>query len=260
MGFEDVDAGAAPAVTDYAIGGRGLDRLAKTVSGTTSVAYPIFDGHGNMVATLAESGSGYSTGNQRSFDAWGNILGGSGSGDPKGRYCASLGHKQDDESGLVYMRARFYDPVSGRFICEDSSGDGRNWFSYCVNDPVNKTDYDGKGPTGIWNMLFLALENIEKLLHMAGGDQWEHFEQGAAFLCAINAANESFEAAGLLADMSGTTFGAGSLTLLSGGASGLLDMAAGVAMGVASMAMMVGGIVELYSAACSLEIIMDSND
>ncbi len=41
-------------------------------------------------------------------------------GDPKLRYCANLGHNQDDESGLIYMRARYYEPASGRFVSEDS--------------------------------------------------------------------------------------------------------------------------------------------
>lgn len=50
-----------------------------------------------MVATIAKSGSGWSIGNERSFDAWGNVR--SGTGVNTGRYCANLGHKQDDESG-----------------------------------------------------------------------------------------------------------------------------------------------------------------
>gem|GEM_PF-6689855 len=35
-------------------------------------------------------------------------------------YCANLGHKQDDESGLIYIRARYYEPGSGRFISQDT--------------------------------------------------------------------------------------------------------------------------------------------
>jgi RHS repeat-associated protein len=74
-----------------------------------------------MVSTLSYSGSSASLSNQRAFDAWGNIRNSDTSGDPKGRYCASLGHKADDESGLTYMRARYYDPGCGRFVSEDPS-------------------------------------------------------------------------------------------------------------------------------------------
>ena len=152
MGFEDVDdfGSTSPTVKDYAIGGRGIDRIAIG----TSVGYPIYDGHGNMVATLAESGSSFSVGNHRAFDAWGNVLSGS-SGDPTGRYCANLGHKQDDENGLIYMRARYYEPTSGRFVSEDPRDQGRNYYAYCSNDPVGRIDKDGKADT--WDSFMASL-------------------------------------------------------------------------------------------------------
>ena len=42
------------------------------------------------------------------------------------------------------MRARYYEPGSGRFISEDSSADGRNWYAYCHGDPVNRIDSNGQ--------------------------------------------------------------------------------------------------------------------
>ena len=97
-----------------------------------------------MVATLARSGSTFTTGNQRSFDAWGGIRGGPQSGSPKGRYCANLGHVQDDESGLIYMRARYYEPGTGRFISEDPGENGGNWYVYCKSTPLSGSDESGK--------------------------------------------------------------------------------------------------------------------
>jgi len=144
MGVEDVDAGSSSVVTDYALGARSIERIAKTTGGSTNVMYPLYDGHGNMVSTLSLSGVSFSTANQRSFDAWGNVRGGNSSGDPKGRYCANVGHKQDDESGLIYMRARYYEATSGRFISEDPSHSGANWARYCNNDPINQTDATGR--------------------------------------------------------------------------------------------------------------------
>jgi RHS repeat-associated protein len=114
-----------------------------------------------MVATLARSGNNsYSLGNQRSFDAWGLVRLGAQTGDPSGRYCANLGHKQDDESGLVYMRARYYEPTSGRFISQDPSHRGSNWLAYCSADPVNKCDSSGKREEredAFSNQLYFAL-------------------------------------------------------------------------------------------------------
>jgi len=108
-----------------------------------------------MISTLSKNGAGYAFTAERSFDAWGNIRLGSQSGDPKGRYCASLSHKQDDESGLTYMRARYYEPNSGRFVSEDPGSHGVNWFVYCSNDPVNRVDQTGKGE--FWDAIGLAM-------------------------------------------------------------------------------------------------------
>lgn len=90
----------------------------------------------------SKAGSGWSVGNEPSFDAWGNVR--SGSGVNAGRYCANLGHKQDDESGLTYMRARYYEGASGRFVSEDQGRQGHNWFVYCGNNPISRCDYTGR--------------------------------------------------------------------------------------------------------------------
>ncbi len=53
------------------------------------------------------------------------------------------GREYDEESGLYYYRARYYDPKIGRFISEDPIGlDGGdvNLFGYVGNSPVNKID------------------------------------------------------------------------------------------------------------------------
>jgi RHS repeat-associated protein len=147
MGMEDIDfasSGAVSKLTDYGIGPRGLDGIYVTQNGATSVSYPIYDGHGNIISTLSKQGTGgYSYSALRTYDAWGVIRRGAPTGDPKGRYCGSLGHKQDDESGFVYMRARYYEPNSGRFLNEDESRSNSNWFIYTGNNPVNAVDQSG---------------------------------------------------------------------------------------------------------------------
>ncbi|MBK7196412.1 MAG: VCBS repeat-containing protein [Myxococcales bacterium] len=56
-----------------------------------------------------------------------------------------VGERLDGETGLVYMRARYYDPVLGRFTAADASSPtnprvGTNRYAYALNDPVNLRD------------------------------------------------------------------------------------------------------------------------
>jgi RHS repeat-associated protein len=60
------------------------------------------------------------------------------------KYVGSLGHESDANTGLIYMRARYMDPVLGRFLSEDPGRDGANWFVYCGSNPINKVDTDGR--------------------------------------------------------------------------------------------------------------------
>ncbi|NOT59712.1 MAG: hypothetical protein HOP19_05740 [Acidobacteria bacterium] len=57
------------------------------------------------------------------------------------------GREGDVETGLMYYRARFYDPVIGRFLSEDPVGliGGINFYSYVSNDPLNSLDPSGLG-------------------------------------------------------------------------------------------------------------------
>ena len=50
---------------------------------------------------------------------------------------------QDDESGLIYMRARYYEPGTGRFVSEDPKQQRANWYTYCQNLPNCRVDSAG---------------------------------------------------------------------------------------------------------------------
>ncbi|GGY57285.1 RHS repeat-associated core domain-containing protein [Parvularcula lutaonensis] len=60
------------------------------------------------------------------------------------------GHVWDQATGLVYAQARFYNPVTARFLSSDSVGfmaAGPRYFNryaYVKNDPVNATDPSGR--------------------------------------------------------------------------------------------------------------------
>ena len=95
-----------------------------------------YDGHGNLV----NAKSSYST---CVYDAYGNRIEDFGIGDAPFGYC---GEYTDKESGLVYLRNRYYDSSTGSFITEDPIKDGNNWYGYCAGNPVNGWDTSGLVP------------------------------------------------------------------------------------------------------------------
>ncbi|MBD5465853.1 MAG: RHS repeat-associated core domain-containing protein, partial [Lachnospiraceae bacterium] len=54
------------------------------------------------------------------------------------------GEQYDAVMGQYYLRARYYNPVIGRFTQEDTYyGDGLNLYAYCANNPVGYEDPSG---------------------------------------------------------------------------------------------------------------------
>ena len=122
------------------------------------------DGHGSVVMTLNSS---YSNMSMPSYDAFGISSSALSSATDPMRYC---GEYQDYESGLIYLRARYYNPQLGRFINEDPHwnpdnmvyGDSSqntdvksvpnysaiiqssNLYPYCANNPIRFVDPSGK--------------------------------------------------------------------------------------------------------------------
>jgi RHS repeat-associated protein len=150
MGIEDVwDDGTDDLVTRYGIGARGIEVISKIENGgSETFGFPLYDTHGNMLATLGRSGSSFTTGNWQSYDVWGSVR--SGSSSEQQGYVANLGHRSDPESFLTYMRARYYEPMTGRFVSEDKANDGSNWFVYARNMPTCAIDLTGKSASVIW--------------------------------------------------------------------------------------------------------------
>jgi RHS repeat-associated protein len=97
------------------------------------------------------------------FDAFGNALASSGSTPNDYRYS---GERLDEETGLIYLRARQYDPASGRFLRADPflgvDADPRTLhrYSYAANDAMNARD-----PSGEETLLGLGMSlSIQSLL------------------------------------------------------------------------------------------------
>ncbi len=108
-----------------------------------------------MIATLTKQPTNsFSLSARRYTDPWGVTRVGASTGKPDQRYCANLGHRQDDESGLTYMRARYYEPTTGRFVSEDPAMDGGNWYAFAKNQPTVLADPSGRSAWWVHATLF----------------------------------------------------------------------------------------------------------
>jgi RHS repeat-associated protein len=130
--------GNGTTVADY-LNGPGVDnKLRQTAGGTAS--YFVADHLGTTRAFTDASGAITSS---IGYDSYGNVT----SGSTSTRYTYT-GRESDTETGLIYYRARWYDPDQGRFISEDPLGlkGGVNLFGYVANNPARFSDPGGLCP------------------------------------------------------------------------------------------------------------------
>jgi RHS repeat-associated protein len=149
-------------LTKKYIYGPGIDEILSTIDyGLSTTYYYHSDGLGSVTDITDSSGAlieKYSYdiyGNAIIKDASGNVLSQSAIGN---RYMFT-GREYDQETGLYYYRARYYDPSIGRFLQTDPIGyqGGINLYNYVGNSPVNWIDPCGLNPEkkkeSIWDKL-----------------------------------------------------------------------------------------------------------
>ncbi|RYG91682.1 MAG: RHS repeat-associated core domain-containing protein [Alphaproteobacteria bacterium] len=99
--------------------------------------------HSDLFNVGAQSASsGALTASQR-YDAFGTKSATTGSFKGPYGYGGLWGYRTD-ASGLLLLGHRMYDSESGRFLSRDPAEQGRNWYAYCSNNPLNRVD-----PTGL---------------------------------------------------------------------------------------------------------------
>lgn len=115
--------------------------LAMLRGGTTS--YYQVDGLGSVTSLSNPAGALAQT---YTLDSFGNQTASTGSLTNPFRY---TGREFDSESSLYYMRARYFDPATGRFISEDPIGFGSDdidFYRYAKNNSTNLVDPFGLNP------------------------------------------------------------------------------------------------------------------
>jgi len=169
----------------------------------------VYDGLGSVVGEVDPSGNITSS---PKYDVYGLVRTNSGTASTAHGFVGALGHTSDASTGLIYMRARYYDPSVGRFVSEDPKGQGLNWFAYCANDPVNLTDNTGLDPfepVSLVGFTALILWAVTKALGSLGiiGPEAKQFLEGidniisGMALAALS--SEVFAGVGQIADKAG---------------------------------------------------------
>ena len=86
-----------------------------------------------------------------------------------------IGQRHDEETGYLFLNARYYDPELARFISPDwwdpnKAGVGTNRYSYSFNDPINKSDENGHVFNIVAAVAFeVALEAAVQGIEVAAG-------------------------------------------------------------------------------------------
>ncbi|GJL61290.1 MAG: hypothetical protein NPIRA03_41470 [Nitrospirales bacterium] len=131
------EANANLEITRYYVYAKGLSAL---IEGGKSYVYH-FDHSGNTVAITDDD---QMIVNQYRYHPYGRILGQTEAIDQPFTFVGQQG-VMEEPSGLYYMRARYYDPETGRFIKEDPIGlaGGINGYAYVGGNPINFIDPSG---------------------------------------------------------------------------------------------------------------------
>ncbi|WP_204741476.1 RHS repeat-associated core domain-containing protein [Intestinimonas butyriciproducens] len=119
---------------------RGSELIARSSDSESARTYYHYasDEMGSTTHIVDENGN---VQNRYAYDAWGRIMVREEAVPNRFTY---YGQQIDPITQQYYLRARFYNPVLGRFTQEDTyRGDGLNLYAYCANNPVYYIDPSG---------------------------------------------------------------------------------------------------------------------
>ncbi|WP_281882896.1 RHS repeat-associated core domain-containing protein [Paenibacillus sp. YYML68] len=120
---------------------RGINLVAR--KNAMDVSYYVFNGHGDVVQLVNPKGVIV---NSYDYDVFGNTIISNETVDNPYRYS---GYTYDKATGYYYLKARYYDPKTARFISEDTYRGTQtdplslNLYTYVNNSPLQYHDPDG---------------------------------------------------------------------------------------------------------------------
>ena len=131
----------------------GLDNPHAVITGTT----PHFAHEDGIGSVIALTDSARNVKRTYDFDAWGSLRGGTDhkpfSNADRARFKGALwlGPQVD----VYYMRARWYEPKTGRFLSEDPVGldGGINSYEYAGSNPISQSDPTGLVCWSLWKFV-----------------------------------------------------------------------------------------------------------
>jgi len=157
-----IDRSTDGSTVDY-LSGPGIDSVLRQQSTASEALYFTQDHLGSTTALTNSSGGVVERAQYEAF--------GANQSSSLTRY-GFTGRERDDATGLLYYRARWYDPQQGRFISEDPIGfDGgdTNFYSYVWQNPLNYRDPlglqgGGWAPSDIADWADQKIDSISKRL------------------------------------------------------------------------------------------------
>ncbi|MCJ7622398.1 MAG: RHS repeat-associated core domain-containing protein, partial [Anaerolineaceae bacterium] len=147
--------------TDYVYGADLLESIA--------AGLPTFYHSDGLGSTRLLTDGGGTLTDRNVYDAFGAERSHSGSSRQPFTYA---GEQADPEAGLIFLRARYYDPATGRFISRDSfpgfsmNPITLNHYIYASDNPVNQTD-----PLGLFSGSSFFSKIIQWVKNMMGVSQ-----------------------------------------------------------------------------------------
>ena len=179
----------------------GLERIseAQPINGAWTPSFYEYDGAGS-VRQLTNLAANVTVTDTYEYDAFGNAVNKTGATPNNYLYC---GEQYDPDLGLYYLRARYYNPNTGRFLSRDPE-DGKPWdpktlhkYLYAGGDPVNAIDPTGRGeeeyvidlnevqkwevetgPTQLAKRLIACFMTISDALYMTVNHDWSVWGAG----------------------------------------------------------------------------------
>ena len=146
---DDVNPTGLPQVVEETVNGTvtrsytyGLERIseAQPINGAWTPSFYEYDGAGS-VRQLTNLAANVTVTDTYEYDAFGNAVNKTGATPNNYLYC---GEQYDPDLGLYYLRARYYNPSTGRFLSVDPLADeGQRRYQYAAANPVDGMDPNG---------------------------------------------------------------------------------------------------------------------